>query len=66
MIGIAITAILSTIFGYGICAMMVVGKQADEQIEGVMCPFVFDKYTCGEGCNEWEKCNRKHERMGKK
>ena len=30
MIGIAITAILGTILGYGICAMMVIAKEYDE------------------------------------
>ena len=30
MIGIAITAILSTILGYGICAMMVIAKESDK------------------------------------
>ena len=30
MIGIAITAILSTILGYGICAMMVIDKESDK------------------------------------
>ena len=29
MIGIAITAILSTILGYGICAMMVIAKESE-------------------------------------
>ena len=30
MIGIAITAILCTILGYGICAMMVIAKESDK------------------------------------
>lgn len=49
--------------GYLLCAMMTVGKEADNwtQGKGVQCPFVFDE-VCEKSCESWERCNRLHKR----
>lgn len=45
-------AFVGTIMSIGIIALMVTGKQADEQISN--CPFV----NCKSDCIDWPKCER--------
>lgn len=52
-------AFVGTIMGIGIMAMMVTGKQADEEIDDeiIKCPFVYDPETCHRDCDWIKRCN---------